>query len=206
VPRREATLVLLGLIMSLGPAATVLARSSGQGIAAGQPRVVEELAISRSARGVEVFQIVSSPRPRVFPLLEGARGASVPPGAAAVLGSGGVSPPEGLAEAEVRYTVPTGASGALLTLRLPTRLDLFVLTGPGITFPIVLNQAFFAQGSTIQLGTSYRVYAAAGQGPGQVTLRLEWQGGERYLEWLWIPLAALVAAVFLWRRRRIGSP
>jgi hypothetical protein len=91
---------------------------------------------------------------------------------------------------------------------VPTRLaGLFVLAGPGVSFPIVLNQAFFGRGRTEQLGVTYDAYEAGPVGPGVVPLRLELPASGNLVEWLWLPLTVGLALIlFLRRRRHAGAP
>lgn len=170
---------------------------------------VEELVFEKSGDALTVVQLVSTPRSRFFPVLAGAQGLSVPAGASAVVARAAFAPPSGGHLAEVRYTLPLGqAKGLVLRLRIPVRLtSLWVLTGPGVELPIVLNQAFFAEGTTEQLGVTYQAFAAGGVGPGSVTLRLEVPGQNGWLMWLWLLLAVPVGWWLIVRRRRhAGGP
>jgi hypothetical protein len=174
--------------------------------APGPADTVAEVAVWRDGDALRVMEVVMAPKGGLFAWLPGAYDIGVPPGASAVIERQGFRPPARARVAEVQYRLPLPpGNGAVTKLAFPTGVDaFFFLAGPGVTLPIVLNQRFFDQGTTVQNGIRYHAYGA-GRIPAGTVLPL------RFLVtptptaglWLWaLPVVALAVYLLVLRRRR----
>lgn len=178
------------VFLTLGWATPALAATKGQ-------IVIEEFAFWADGNTLNVMQLAVGHSGNTFALLPGAKDVSVPGGATAVVLNGSMAIPTGSGQAEVEYQLPLTAHGlsVLLPVLTPTHM-VFVLVSDGVNFPIVLNQAFFEEGTSTSpsVGKTFSVYVA--QDPkGSFRLNLEPAppGPAASLEWLWLLLFVPIA-------------
>ena len=149
---------------------------------------------------IQVFEGSPGERAGYIP---GARGVQVPASQVAIVGPTWMAIPAGESRAEVSYDLPFPTSGLSVAVPVltPTKL-VFVLAGPGVTFPVVLNQDFFSVGTQTGLGQTYTVFVAKGF---KKAFRLNIEPDSTVpglnLEWLWV-LPFLGIGVYILSRLR----
>lgn len=186
-------------------AALLLAGVGGTFMRAAAPADTTEFAFWRSGSNLTVTQVFIGRSGDRAALIPGARDILIPAGQVAALSGGSVLIPSGGSRAEIQYDIPFPPSGisVLVPIYTPTKVC-FILAGEGVSFPVILNQAFFVQGTSEALGHNFTVYAAKGFSKAfRLNIERAPQPGGLSLEWLWlIPAVAIAVYLFLRLGRR----
>lgn len=203
LPRRRRVpeaLALLAWVLCFLAAADPLAAAAGQKV----PQETVEYAIWQDGPNLDVTQVFLGRPGDRSALLPGARDVSVPAGETAIILPGAMAIPEGGTRGEVSYVLSFPPSGLSLSVPslTPTKL-VFVMVGEGVSFPIVLNQAFFAGGKYEALGHDFTVYVAKGfDHPFRLNVERSAVTAGFDLQWLWILPFLAIAAYLLARQRK----
>lgn len=204
-------------ILPLALALLLIAGLGGQTFAAAPTASVvkETLALTLHGRRVQVVDDLQLSRPLqksvVVPFLQ-------PANLVTKLPSGAVWKPQGVelasgtqnAQIDYAFDVQGGSVSALRTFALPEK-TLWVLVGPGITMPIMLNQSFYDEGSRQLAGVTYARLRAQSIAAGPLHFNLQFVPPPPPLLTLgaWILIGGLlivIAAMAFDRVRRRQAP
>lgn len=163
-----------------------------------------EFALSRSGSYLDVTEVFVGRPGEEAAYLPGAFNVEVPASQVAIVHRTTLAIPDGETRAEVSYEVPFPASGLSVVVPVPTPTKLvFVLEGPGVTFPVILNQAFFGVGTQTGLGETYTVFVAKGfSKPFRLNIESDTSVPGLGLEWLWVLPFVAIGLYLLARLRR----
>ncbi len=124
----------------------------------------------------DAIELTPAPRaPVAVGLFPGARSVRVVSGRARVeRGTSRVLVPPGEVLLTLRYLLPAVGTGVSLVRDEPLPVhELWVLSAPGIDFPIELNQAFYDEGTTAVGGVRYHQVRAQNVGPGPMRFNFQ---------------------------------
>lgn len=182
-------------------------------LAAPPPAVTEQLVLDREGGhlAVQEMVVVHPPHPRlVIPLLPGAQAPVVVAGTAVLVGHRLVLAPDA-GPVQVNYQVPFGPRGLAAPWPVTAPVSqLLVLTGRGVSLPLITNQALSGAGQAALNDQVYRVAGARNLRPGtQLVLNFVYAAEDQspVQQGLWAGVVGgslLLVSLLLGRRKGSG--